>query len=422
MASQEVNSPYLGWPGRPRLSVRNQLSLGLLWFPSNIMWTALILIVMPAQVSVLVGPHAATAVLSATTLAGTAIAIVFAPVFGAMSDAWRSRLGRRRPMIIIGTIPAMAGVLLIVYAPTVALFVIGYLGLQFFNNFAQGAYQGFIPDLVPHEQRGAASGFMAFYQELGVIVGGILGAFTAPIFFGWAVALSTLAALGVTVGTVKEPPSLDAPAPRWKERFESFIVSGPVYRDFRWVWLTRLVVMTGLYVLETFLLYYLEYVLKIPAGTAKTDVFLILVALSVTSAISSLVAGYVSDRIKKRRIIVSSAGILQGLCALLFVFSQGFTTVLVAAALFGLGYGAYLSVDWALAVDTLPAGGAAKDMGLWGISLTLGEEIASFLGFIMAAAVIPAIGVVGGYRLLFAVAGLLFLIGSLMIWQVRKVA
>ena len=39
---------------------------------------------------------------------------------------------------------------------------------------------------------------------------------------------------------------------------------------------------------------------------------------------------------------------------------------------FGLGYGAYISVDWALATDVLPSmDDYARDMGVWHVALTL---------------------------------------------------
>lgn len=417
--ARATESPYLGWPGRPRLSTWNQLALGLFWFPNNILWTGLLLIVMPERVQQIVGAHQATGVLSWTTALGVAVAIIFAPIFGTISDSWRSRLGRRRPMMLIGTVPSVLSLLLIGYAPTIAWFAVGIVGLQFFNNFAQGAYQGLIPDLVPYEQRGTASGYMGFYNQLGVIVGGLLGALTTPVMFVWTTLSGVVVSLLVTVGLVREPASLDVPSPDWGAKLRGFIISGREYRDFRLVWFTRFLVLIGLYVLETYLLYYLEFVLKVP--NPKTEVFLILIILSVTALIAAMVSGYISDRLGKRKLIVSAAGILQGICALLFVVSHSLFTVELAAAIFGLGYGAYQSVDWALAIDTLPGGSAARDMGIWGISLTLAQFLASILGIAAAQALMPGMGVAGAYRLLFGATTIFFIAGSLLIWRVRKV-
>src|SRR3979411_825408 len=59
------------------------------------------------------------------------------------------------------------------------------------------------------------------------------------------------------------------------------------------------------------------------------------------------------------------------------IVAQQYAIALVIGAVFGLGYGAYTSVDWALATDVLPnMDDAAKDMGLWHIALTLPQLLA----------------------------------------------
>ena len=73
--------------------------------------------------------------------------------------------------------------------------------------------------------------------------------------------------------------------------------------------------------------------------------------------------------------------------------------------LFGVGLGAYFSVDWALAVDVLPSSDSVgKDMGIWSIATTLPAIIAPFVG----AVVLNIAGVAGytalGYRVVFTLA------------------
>ena len=417
---QDPGSPYLGWPDRARLSLGNQLALGFFWLPNNLLWTGLILIVMPARVLALVGAQHSTGVLSWTTYLGAAAAIIVAPVFGAISDGWRSRMGRRRPLMALAALPSLAGILILVGAPTLAWFVVGLLAVQIFGNIVQASYQGLIPDLVPHRQRGTASGMMALYNQLGVIGGGLIAGFLSPFLFAWSSLGVMAAGFGVTFGLVKEPPSLDAKRKPWAEVFRSFFLRGSHYQDFRWVFSTRLLVMIGLYVLETYLFYYLHFVLGI--ANPGREVTYVLLILSFTAVFSSILAGVISDRVNRRRIIVSVSGVVMGICALLFVFSHTMTMVYVAAIAFGIGYGAYQSVDWALAVDTMPAGAAAKDMGVWSITVTLGQLLASLFGTFLAFAIIPALGTIATYRLMFGSTALLFLIGSALIWRVRRVA
>lgn len=413
-------SPYIGWPGSPRLRVPQQLALGLFWLPNNALWTGLLLIVLPEKVLGIVGPGNATSVLSLTGILGTLVASVTLPLVGLLSDGWRSRLGRRRPLMIVGSIISFLFLLLLGYSSTLPLFIIGLVGVQLFNNVAQGAYQGLIPDLVAPEQRGEASGYMGLYNQIGVVVGGILGAFTSAIAFIWSSVVMLLCGLLITLGYVREPSSLHLAPQPLRRRLQEFSLRGPAYRDFWWVFATRFSVLVGLYVLQTYLLYYLRFVLGI--RHAQLDVFLILIILSLTATGAALAGGYISDRYRRRRAIVAASGILQGVCALLFVFSHSLALVYLAAAIFGLGYGAYQSVDWALVVDTLPAGSAARDMGVWSISTTGSQLLAMVIGWLLAQLVIPALGNSLSYRLLFAVTFIFFLAGSVLVWKVRRVA
>nr|MBA3826945.1 hypothetical protein [Ktedonobacterales bacterium] len=78
--------------------------------------------------------------------------------------------------------------------------------------------------------------------------------------------------------------------------------------------------------------------------------------------------------------------------------SLGVQVTFINAAIFGLGYGAYVSVDWALVTDVLPnEDNYARDMGIWNIALTLPQV----LSYIIGAFVITAFSVGG----LFAISG-----------------
>ena len=88
--------------------------------------------------------------------------------------------------------------------------------------------------------------------------------------------------------------------------------------------------------------------------------------------------------------------------------------------LFGVGLGAYFSVDWALAVDVLPSSdNVGKDMGIWSIATTLPAIIAPFVG----AVVLNLFGSLGhtqlGYRVVFCLAVATLLLGAVCVLAVR---
>jgi MFS family permease len=148
--------------------------------------------------------------------------------------------------------------------------------------------------------------------------------------------------------------------------------------DFAWVLLTRLLMMLGIYTIQDFLQYYMGNVVGATHPEQATRNFVILVALS--SIITALAAGWLSDRFGRKRIVYIS-GIMMALVGLIFIVTHSMPIVIGAGALFGLGYGAYLSVDWALVVDVLPTQrNYARDMGVWNVALSLPQVIAPALG------------------------------------------
>jgi hypothetical protein len=88
-------------------------------------------------------------------------------------------------------------------------------------------------------------------------------------------------------------------------------------------------------------------------------------------------------------------------------------------ALFGVGYGAYQAVDWALAIDVLPQGdSAAKDMGIWHVSLVLPQVIAPALTGVILAALKPH-SLLLGYTLVFTATAFWFILGTVFVRQIR---
>lgn len=404
-----------------RLRVSENLALSFFWFTSNAQWTALIIILGPAVIRRFVGDTQAGLVLSGLTAVGALIASVVQPLVGAISDRKVGSLGRRRPYMLVG-VPLTA--LLLGYmgtAPSIVLFAAAYFLLQMVANLASAPYQALIPDLVVADQRGTASGYMGLMTQAAVI-GGVVIASTFTIRTAFEVlALLQVLGLVVTVVGVREVPQRTAAAPfRWRAFLQSFWIPPREHSDWWWVFGTRLMVLMGFGTLEYYLNYYLVYVqhMKNPNGPLES----ILLLVTVGSLISVLTAGWLSDRLQRRKMMVRWGGLVMGLSALGFVFSHGMTQILLLSFLFGVGYGTYLSTDWALAVDVLPKGrDAAKDMGLWSISQTLSQTLATLIAGGLLAVLVASAGLAASYRVLYLVTFVYFLAGSLLISKVKSV-
>ncbi len=92
-----------------KLSIREQVTLSLLWFSLNFETAALLPVVIPTQLLLFVAPGGVGNAQQALALGwlsaiGALLALLIQPLTGLMSDRTTSRLGRRRPYILIAAV------------------------------------------------------------------------------------------------------------------------------------------------------------------------------------------------------------------------------------------------------------------------------------------------------------------------------
>jgi MFS family permease len=442
-------APAEATEGQRALSTGEQVTLSFYWLALNFQTAALLPIVIPTQILLFVAPGAAGNAAQAVFLGwlsalGSVIALVVQPLVGAASDRTTGRLGRRRPYVIAGTLLLLVGAAFLGAAREVVAFVAGFALVMLANSVATAAYQSLLPDRVPLEQRGAASGYMGVMTIIGnvgslAVAALLLGQVTSgPGFAGsvrWGAAafyvvtsLVLVWGAWVTVRGIAEPPlpprKLEPRVPfslrALGRRAEALWIQPFRHHNFTWVFLTRAFVMMGLTLFLTFIEYYFANVAQVPNFVQETA-FLALLALlgAVTSA---LALGMLSDR-TGRVMIVCLATALMTLAAAVFVIAPESAPLWPLGVIFGLGYGAYTSVDWALGVDALPARDAAgKDMGIWNIASTLPAVLAPLLGSVVIAAADHYGYTALGYRLVFGIAAVFMLLGAAFVLNVREVA
>jgi len=122
----------------------------------------------------------------------------------------------------------------------------------------------------------------------------------------------------------------------------------------------------------------------------------------------------ISDRLGRRKMIVTISGALMGAAALLLTFVETWDAAIGAAVLFGVGFGAYLAVDQALITQVLPAAAdRAKDLGVINIAIVCPSAI----GALIAAPLVS----LGGYPTLFAGTAVVAVLGSVLVWRIKSV-
>lgn len=159
------------------------------------------------------------------------------------------------------------------------------------------------------------------------------------------------------------------------------------------------------------------------ARSAEQAVTILFVPVLLGALMSSLISGLISDWMggKRKQLVYISGGIMC-LAGLLFAFTRSYLWSLMLGGLFGLGFGAFSVMDWAMATDVLPnAEEFAKDMGLWSLAMVLPQVLA-----------VPLSGLVldffrandyqsMGYSLIFLLAALYFCIGTVFVNRLEGV-
>ena len=110
------------------------------------------------------------------------MAIIVQPTIGMISDYTVTRWGRRKPYIVIGATLDVVFLIGLALSQTYLMILVFLVLLQFSSNFAQGPFQGYVPDLVPAKQVATASGLM------GVMIVWARSPASASPRSGWAAA------------------------------------------------------------------------------------------------------------------------------------------------------------------------------------------------------------------------------------------
>jgi MFS family permease len=386
---------------------------------TNLLFLPPILVTLPLKINALVGIKEAPNSLALVAGIGALVSVVGNPFFGRMSDRTSSRLGMRRPWMVIGLVGGSLGILLVALAPNIPVVLVGWCIAQLFFNALLAALVAVLPDQVQSAQRGLVSGVLGICLPIAAVSGTFLvrlvsgnevATFLVPLAIGGFFILLFAIAL-------KDRRLAKADRPIWslREFASTFYVAPRKSPDFAWAFASRFMFVLAYAFLATYQAYYLLD--KI--GSAKADVpqqiFLGTLTNSVVVIAASLICGKLSDRTGRRKIFVFTASIVYGVAMFVIAIASTFNGFLVGMAIGGLGFGMYLAVDLALVADVLPdRAKVAKDLGVL--------NIASALPFSIAPAIAPAIlAIGGGYGALYAVAGVCAIIGAVAVLRVKGV-
>lgn len=398
--------------------------IGTLGLASLAMWMASITplqVVIPEQLQN-IDPQGKIIALGLVSAFGAVSSLLATPIAGALSDrtthafGFGSLRGRRHRWTLVMAILAAISLALMAGQTTVVGVAILWVLFSAFQNGEYASLSAAVPDHVPVNQRATVAGWVGMPQALGLVIGTGLVVYVFKGTAGGYLALAlplVLLTLPFVLVTPDYPLEPEHRAPMSaRTLLSAYWVSPRQHPDFAWAWITRFLASLAIGMGTLYLLYFLRD--RVHYAHPAQGLFILIVIYTVLVIITAIVGGVFSDRIGKRKMIVTISGVLMGIAALVLTFSETWHSALVAAVLFGAGFGAYLAVDQALITQVLPAASdRAKDLGIINIAIVGPAAVAGALS--------AALVSLGGYPTLFAATAIVAAAGSILVWRIKSV-
>src|SRR4051812_40718986 len=233
----------------------------LAYMGTTLLFLAPLLVSLSLKVNALVGTEQAPNSLALVAGTGAFLAMFANPFFGKLSDRTTSRLGMRRPWIMMGLVGGSIGIFVVAVAPNIGVVLIGWCIAQVFFNALLASLVAVLPDQVPVTQRGSVSGVLGICLPVASVsgtyvvqrfTGNTLAIFLAPCVIGGFFIV-------IFAATLKDRRLAAADKPVWslREFVSTFYVNPRKNRDFAWAFASRFMFVLAYAFLTTYQVYYL---------------------------------------------------------------------------------------------------------------------------------------------------------------------
>jgi GPH family glycoside/pentoside/hexuronide:cation symporter len=329
------------------------------------------------------------------------------PLFGYISDRTRTRWGRRRPYLLFGPIPFAVIFALMWWRPPiqgdVALVVYYAFIYVLYDAAATMIYMPYFaltPELTSdYDERTSLTSVRAFFSILGSLL-----AFTIPLMIvnGWSpdhasnvlkmglifAVVSAIPLYVVFFGTRERPEFMNLKQPGLRESIRAslqnrpFIFSAVIYL-FTWVTID---------LLETFLIYFIKYVVN-----RESNSDLIMATIFVVAIIALPLWTWTSRRLNKRLAYI--IGMVFFAAVLLVLINLTPATplylLLLLCVLAGIGVSAAHVIPWSIIPDAIEYGElktGERHEGMFYSLISLSQKVASSIAIPLALLVLDRTG------------------------------
>lgn len=284
------------------------------------------------------------------------------PLFGLVSDRIRTRWGRRRVLLLFGSVPLGLSFMFMWFVPSLgqtalaAYYSIVFIIFDTAFTVVHVGYNSLTPEMTAdYDERSTLNGYRMVFS-----ITGTLGAIILATVLGWYITdpqvLFTILGIGLGIISIipplivfritRERPAGELPEPlAWKDALRQTLGNRP----FRMVMGLYLLSWTTASIIAAVLVYYANYYLRVPD---QANYFVLVAQGSAIIFIPVMV--WAARRLDKRRAYI--LGIATWMIVLLSIFSLQPDQVGIAylfAALSGAGIATAYVIPWAMIPDVV---------------------------------------------------------------------
>jgi MFS family permease len=257
---------------------------------------------------------------------------------------------------------------------------------------------------------GAFAGLLA-----GGLVGGVSGLITM-IFKGKEIALS----VGVGVGGAVAM-AVAVVAGVWAGCLGTLGKEARQQSPFVWWIVNRLMFLAAVTSIQGSIFYFVMYAFKLTNEEASSMTGSLTSIIGIFIVLTALASGWISDRIGRRRLVAISGIIAAAgnLLLLVTIWWPNLTIVYIAGTIIGLATGLFMTSNWALGTDLVPAGEAGRYLGISNLAGAGAGIIGAGIGGLVADYINHYfMGL--GYFAVFAAYALLFTLSTITLLGMRE--
>ena len=386
-----------------------------LWLGS---YLGMVGVLVPARIAE-IDPDAKATALAAMSAIAMVVSTIANILEGAWSDRTRSRFGRRTPWLYFGSIGAAISIYFWGTADSITAIIAWDAIFMIFLNAIVAPLIAVLSDRVAPRHRGTISSMYAIGLSVGNYGGQILASFFIGVNEYYGVLLMALMALlsgPLSSVFLREKSTIGMPVEKLtlKNLSDNFAFPLKDCRDYYLALIGKLCVVSAQFTVSGYQLYILTDYIKLSNEESAGYIGIISTILMVMSIVLSLFSGPIADKFHWRKWPVVIASLLMSVGCIIPSFAPEAWLMLVYAAVAGVGYGIFSSLDQALNIDVLPnEKTAAKDLGILNIANNGGQVVGPVLSGIIIATL--------GYGYVFHLGCALALIGAILLAMIKKV-